>query len=590
MPTPRPLAIVLAVLVSAVAGTAAIAAQALPEPAKASPAEAGVAAMAEIVFYLARGEADACGQGCNEWIVAEGKIDAGAAARLRRLLAKQGHRRPPIYFHSPGGSVSGGLELGRLIRDQKLTVSVAHTIPLGCDRDKPLEKSCAALKHSGQELESEFDQTVALCNSSCVYVLAGGTVRVIPPWVKLGIHDVGLDPDKKPPPGALAEEAKKLAHTRIQEYLRDMGFDKALYTAAIAIPYTSHRFLERDEVVRFGIDRREFGESVWRFVSKPKPEMDKRFFSRTDGDQIRYLDGLASLVCGAGPAIGFALVRQHVASEPANSGQRSVSISMNGQRIDLPYKIPSGEFDTRWASLPASAFDAVGNATIGVSGFGPDRSDGSAGSLTLNMDGFSAAFAKFRKSCDESARSPVAVVPSTVPQTLPLTAPWAKPVPFMPGDKTPWGQNLPGVPAVLQKTPAAPIPPAAKTVQSAAGAAGPPTRAEPIQQSCKSQIAAAPLHLTGRVTDFISDEQALVRTSEVEAELGAKINPAYLSLKRVKVERYPQSDNWATMAAIPENLDVKIGDVVELKSHYRDPSLPCHFIPWTIDRLVDRAG
>jgi hypothetical protein len=43
------------------------------------------------------------------------------------------------------------------------------------------------------------------------------------------------------------------------------------------------------------------------------------------------------------------------------------------------------------------------------------------------------------------------------------------------------------------------------------------------------------------------------------------------------------------MAAVPENLDVKIGDVVELNSRYRDPGLPCHFIPWTIDHLVDHA-
>src|SRR5450432_125276 len=146
MPTPRPLAIVLAVLVSAVAGAAAVTAEPLPEPAKAP------AAMAEIVFYLARGEADACGRGCNEWIVAEGKIDPGAAQRFRRLLAKLGHRRLPVFFHSPGGSVAGSIELGRLIRDQKLEVSVAHTIPLRCDLDKPLEKPCEALKRSGQEL------------------------------------------------------------------------------------------------------------------------------------------------------------------------------------------------------------------------------------------------------------------------------------------------------------------------------------------------------------------------------------------------------------------------------------------------------
>jgi hypothetical protein len=43
------------------------------------------------------------------------------------------------------------------------------------------------------------------------------------------------------------------------------------------------------------------------------------------------------------------------------------------------------------------------------------------------------------------------------------------------------------------------------------------------------------------------------------------------------------------MAAVPEHMSVKIGDTVELNSRYRDPTLPCHFIPWTINRLVDGA-
>jgi hypothetical protein len=34
-------------------------------------------------------------------------------------------------------------------------------------------------------------------------------------------------------------------------------------------------------------------------------------------------------------------------------------------------------------------------------------------------------------------------------------------------------------------------------------------------------------------------------------------------------------------------MTVKIGDVVEVGTRYRDPSLPCSFIPWIINRYVD---
>lgn len=168
MPIPRLLAIALAALVSALAGGSPVTAETSSAPTKTGSAGSGVETMPDIAFYLARGEANACGRGCSAWIVAEGKIDAGAAPRLRRLLAKLGRARPPIYFHSPGGSMAGALELGRLVRDQKLEVSVAHTIPLSCDRDKPIEKSCEALKRSGRELQAEFDPTIAMCNSACV--------------------------------------------------------------------------------------------------------------------------------------------------------------------------------------------------------------------------------------------------------------------------------------------------------------------------------------------------------------------------------------------------------------------------------------
>ncbi len=98
MRTPRPLAVLLVLLVSTVLDVGTVSAS--PERAKAPPAGAKVAAIPEIEFYLARGDANACGRGCNEWIAAEGKIDLSAAQRLRRLLTKLGARRPrSIFIH-----------------------------------------------------------------------------------------------------------------------------------------------------------------------------------------------------------------------------------------------------------------------------------------------------------------------------------------------------------------------------------------------------------------------------------------------------------------------------------------------------------
>jgi hypothetical protein len=285
MPNPRPLLLLVASL--AFVNNSSAAAQSKP-PLEAVPATSPkstpqkLTEVPEIVFYVAKGDANACGHGCSEWIAGDGKIDGGAPQRLRKLLAKLGARKLPLFFHSPGGVVDAAIELGRLMRSQKMTLGVAHTIPQGCDRDKLNGKSCEALKRSGQDLASEFDTSTTMCNSSCVYALAAGTTRIIPPFGGLGIHSVGIESNGHTPIGGAAlATTRRMVNSRILEYLRDMGIDAALLTAANAVPFSSARFLQRDEFARFGIDARDFGETGWSFMEKPAVAMIKTYFVRT---------------------------------------------------------------------------------------------------------------------------------------------------------------------------------------------------------------------------------------------------------------------------------------------------------------------
>src|SRR5262249_44192814 len=179
-------------------------------PAKTEPAKVKLEDISNIVFYIAKGDANACGHGCDEWIAADGKIDIGAPERLRRLLAKLGSRRLPIFLHSPGGTVNGSLELGRLIRRQKLVTGVARTVPHSCDRDNWSDKTCEAFKRSGVQLESELDTEATMCNSGCVFALIGGTTRLVPPWVRLGIHAVGAMPKAGPVSPAVLRATARL--------------------------------------------------------------------------------------------------------------------------------------------------------------------------------------------------------------------------------------------------------------------------------------------------------------------------------------------------------------------------------------------
>lgn len=241
-----------------------------PEPAKSSPPKY----WPPMTFFIAKGEPDACGRGCGEWIAADGRIDATTPGRLRALLARTGRRRLPIYFFSPGGSVSAAIEIGRLMRAREMTAGVGRTIPQGCDPAKSSEPACDRLKRSGAELAAELRTLNASCNSACVYALLGAKVREVASDAGLGVHRVSVTrtlvrtyssgrverssmalPDGSP--GARA------VNGQLARYAAEMGISAALIEVATAVPHDRLRFITRDEIARFGIDRRDPVESRW---------------------------------------------------------------------------------------------------------------------------------------------------------------------------------------------------------------------------------------------------------------------------------------------------------------------------------------
>jgi hypothetical protein len=352
-----------------------------------------------MAFFVATGEADACGSGCEAWIAADGKIDPDAAQRLRKLLAKLAPRRLPVILHSGGGSVLGAIELGRLIRSRNIEVSVARTVPIECSRDRPSDKPCEMLKRSGKDLVSELDSNGAMCNSACVLTLSGGAVRSVPPLVRLGVHAIGIDLGKTQIRGAAIAAVTRAANSRIVEFLRDMGINKALFDTSNSVPHESTRFLQRDEFVRFGIDTREFGETDWRFVEKPSAAIAKGFFVRSGEANPALPEALIRLSCGAGKAMRLTLARERSTSNRIGASLHPLRVTVNGSRIDLPYATPGETIEMRTTVVWPDAIDSADDkGAIEISGFGPEPQR----RIILNMVGFSAAYAKLRRACDES--------------------------------------------------------------------------------------------------------------------------------------------------------------------------------------------
>jgi hypothetical protein len=392
VPIPRSLILLLCLLAVSAAGASNVAAQTPQRPAMTRPASEDEAVKHPMNIYDAHGDVDACGPGCNEWIAAEGEIDSGAANRLQRLLVQLNGARLPIFIDSPGGMVEASMALGRLIRARQLTVGVGRTIWPGCAPDSKTGKPCDA----GAQLDP-----LAMCNSGCVFVIAGGAVRLIPPWVKLGIHDLGADPsaaERHSP--QFIESGKEADRARLRNYIRFMGIDERLLDKAFAIPNACLGRLTRDDAARFGLDRREFGETVWRFTDKVRVAIRKDFFVRTGSGEPHYIDGLVSLSCGPSADYELTIGREFLPSESfAHADQPPVSIRWSNKKFSL-YRKENSRFYLRSTQLtPTALKDIADNATIVLPGTEFGRAEGSAGDITLSMDGFAAAYSKLQKAC-----------------------------------------------------------------------------------------------------------------------------------------------------------------------------------------------
>jgi hypothetical protein len=360
----------------------------------------------DMVFYVAKGGPNACGHGCSQWIVADGVFDAAAGQNLRQLLHRLGGTKLPVFFNSPGGNTPGAIEVGRLLRSENLVAGVGRTTPAGCSRDKLYDNACKPLKRDG--VAADLDETAATCHSACVYALAGAAVREVPPGARLGIHASEIRP-RIPVPAIIIAAAKERADRRIDDYLHDMGMDPALFAAANAIPHQSLHFLQREELVRYGLDTRAFGETGWHYIEKPRPAMLKAYFVQTGGPhpagsrELPYRTGFLRLNCGDARFMPLTMGVEMAANE-SGFRARPFALAVNGVRIEHRWTaqtlIPSdvNRYDLRATRVAADVMTGVDDGgSIDV--LAPIPKSG-APSLKLSMDGFSDAYRKLRRACD----------------------------------------------------------------------------------------------------------------------------------------------------------------------------------------------
>jgi hypothetical protein len=286
-----------------------------------------------MVFYVVKGAPDACGRGCDRWIVVEGQVDGGAALRFRKFLAKTADRGLPVYFYSPGGNLDQALAMGAMLREKPVVARVARTVVRECGFESQDSAPCMKLKQSGRELHGDLWTRGAICNSACPYLILGANTREIAPDAQLAIHSpkVVLHFTGGPPTAemraAATQRGIERADRMLSAYVARMGAESGLLDLAKTVKFESMHLLTREEIVRFGIDRRDSVETPWIFENSGRSMVRKFVVQKSDKDNSYRLTQWR-LICHGADRFELDFQRQATPS----AGFASVSISNGGSK------------------------------------------------------------------------------------------------------------------------------------------------------------------------------------------------------------------------------------------------------------------
>jgi hypothetical protein len=245
-----------------------------------------------MAFYVATGAPDSCGPGCNRWIAVEGQIDANAASRFRKFLQRVKDRNLPIYFASPGGNVDQAIAMGGMLRERGAVAHVGRTVARECGFEAQDSAPCLKVKQSGAEMHADLWTRGAICVSACPYLILGAPTREIAADAVVGVHSArvvvaftGGTPTREMR-AAATERGRERIDRSLTSYFKRMGAETALLDLAHTVRFEDMHVLTREEIVRFGIDRRDFVETPWTFENAARGVVYKTLTQRDGADGV----------------------------------------------------------------------------------------------------------------------------------------------------------------------------------------------------------------------------------------------------------------------------------------------------------------
>lgn len=179
------------------------------------------------------------GGNCNgcEWIAADGEITSSTPNEFANFVQKHKMQnyKMTVKFNSPGGSLYGGIQLGKLIRQYGFVTYVGKTVP-----------------------DSYNWQTTknGICLSACVFAFIGGITRSAKAD-ELGIHQFYNDYAVSNPDARLFNAKDLSVQQQISgiliSYAAEMGVSSLLIAKSSSIAPNDMYFLTKNDLIEMKI-------------------------------------------------------------------------------------------------------------------------------------------------------------------------------------------------------------------------------------------------------------------------------------------------------------------------------------------------
>lgn len=284
-----------------------------------------------------------CGSG---WIIyIDGEIRSNEGEFLENEIIKRGiPQYSAVYLNSPGGSLYGGMELGRVIRKYGFSTSVGLS-----------------------QNPNDSNVSSGICFSACTFAYLGGKFRYFSDSSIFGVHRFY---SSEPSPDA--EATAQIASADIISYLREIGIESSFFVEMTKASSDSLRALPHAKLTEMGIVNNGIGATTWSIQATEAAAGPSILYARGERE-TSFGVNKAIFVCGpTGQNISMYVIFDPQGREQEALAMRAYSLLVDAEQFRLTERLNGDvELVNGWINatfnLSAEHWLAIKNSeTLGV--------------------------------------------------------------------------------------------------------------------------------------------------------------------------------------------------------------------------------